>query len=171
MLNASQTCCFSGYRPEKVKGWELPNGIPPKEIESSIEEAIIRAYKSGYLFFISGMSRGFDLWAADKVIKLKELYPIKLFCAIPFDEQNLYWSDVVKKQYNDIILKSDYVYSMSRKYTPDCFYVRNKFMVDGSSRLICWFNGTQGGTSFTLRCAKRKGLEIDNLYEQQMRIY
>ena len=44
-------------------------------------------------------------------------------------------------------------------------------MVDGSSRLICWFDGTEGGTSFTLRCAKRKGLEIDNLYEQQMRIY
>ena len=171
MLNPLQTCCFAGYRPEKVKGWDLPNGFPPDELANSIEEAIIRAYNSGYLFFISGMSRGFDLWAAQKVIELKENYPIKLFCALPFDGQTTYWPDDLKKQYQNIILNADFVYSISRQYKPDCFYIRNRFMVDGSSRLICFFDGTEGGTSFTLKCAKRKGLEIDNLYEQQMRIY
>lgn len=171
MLNHLQTCCFAGYRPEKVEGWELSDGSAPDNIKDSLNEAILRAYNSGYLVFVSGMSRGFDMWAAQEVIKLKNKYPLKLFCAIPFDNQCDYWNDMDKKQYKDILLNADIVYSLSDKYTPDCFHVRNRFMVNSSSRLICWFNGTAGGTEFTIKCAKRKGLEIDNIFENQLRIY
>ena len=50
-------CCFTGHRPEKLK---TPVFIVKLKLANEIKQAI----KDGYVTFISGMSRGVDLWAA-----------------------------------------------------------------------------------------------------------
>lgn len=165
MLYPSRTCCFAGYRPEKIKGWNLPDGSPPQHILSLLDKAILNAYENGYTTFMSGMSKGFDMWAAQKIIELKKEYPINLYCAIPFKAQSRGWESHFKNQYDKILSLADFTYCLSNEYSKGCYHVRNRFMIDSSSRLICWFNGTSGGTQFTYNYAIRQGIYIDNIFE------
>lgn len=143
----------------------------PQMLKNPLQEAIIRAYEDGYRLFITGMSRGFDLWAAQTVLELRQSLPIRLLCAVPFDGQASHWESGWQKCHQYVLLAADFVHSLSDSYTPDCFYVRNRRMVESSSRVICWFDGVPGGTAFTLRCAKRSGLDIDNLADGQQNIF
>lgn len=163
-MDRIQACCFSGHRPEKFHlsgaGWDV--------FAHSLETAVRGAVKDGYRLFVSGMSRGFDLWAAETVLRLREELPIQLLCAVPFDGQADGWEDDWKALYTKVLLQADLVQSLSHEYTPDCFFVRNRFMVEGCGRLICWYDGRPGGTKFTVHCAKRRGLELVNLADRQL---
>lgn len=61
------TCCFSGYRIEKMpfRNEDCPAA---RELFAALDAAVAEAAADGYTRFLSGMSTGFDLWAA------------KLFC-------------------------------------------------------------------------------------------
>ena len=166
-MERSQVCCFSGYRPEKFN-------LSPDEFGSIMQEleiAVRNAAADGYRLFVSGMSRGFDLWAAETVLKLRKELPIQLLCAVPFDGQSAGWEPAWQALHRRVLLEADLVQSLSREYTPDCYFVRNRFMVQGCSRLICWYDGRSGGTEFTVRCAKRNGLELVNLADRQLSLY
>jgi hypothetical protein len=45
--------------------------------------------------------------------------------------------------------------------------MRNDYLVENSSVLVAWFDGQpRGGTAYTVRRARRKGVRIENLYPQ-----
>lgn len=160
-------CCFSGYRPEKFH-------LSPAEWDTfayELESAVRDAAKDGYRLFVTGMSRGFDLWAAETVLRLRKELPVQLLCAVPFDGQAAGWTEDWKALHTKVLLQADLVQSLSHKYTPDCYFVRNRFMVEGCSRLICWYDGRPGGTKFTVHCAKRRGLELVNLADRQLSFF
>ena len=71
-------CAFTGHRPEKVVGSE-------GKIIVELRKEILKAIDDGYRVFLTGMSRGVDLWAADIVIELRRYNKdLKLMCVIPF---------------------------------------------------------------------------------------
>lgn len=170
-MDLRTTCCFSGHRPEKLPGSLRGGAAVPRQLGEELEHAVRRAFCDGYRLFVTGMSRGFDLWAAQTVLRLRGQLPLRLLCAVPFDGQAAGWDSAWQQCYRDVLKDADFVYSLARHYTPDCFYVRNRFMVDGSSRLIGWYGGEPGGTAFTFRCAKKRGLEIVNLADPQLSLY
>ena len=171
MYERSMTCCFSGHRPEKFPFAVDDTSEALHALQTALEQAVRAAAHDGYRLFVTGMSRGFDLWAAQTVLRLREELSIKLLCAVPFDGQPNQWMPAWKALHTEILLRADLVHSLARDYTPDCFYVRNRFMVEGSSRLICWHSGASGGTQFTLQCAKRRGMEIVNLADRQLCLF
>ena len=61
-------CCFTGHRPEKL-------GVPSQVVKAGLERAIDEAIRDGYRTFISGMSRGTDIWAAQIVLDRKRTLP------------------------------------------------------------------------------------------------
>ena len=126
------TCCFSGYRPEKIPAWTAAGPNVPSMLQTKLEKAIVRAFQDGYRLFVTGMSRGFDLWAAQAVLQQREHLPIRLLCAIPFDGQANSWESSWKTCYQKVLLQADFVHSLAQFYTPDCFYARDHFMVNGS---------------------------------------
>ena len=168
MYDRMEACCFSGYRPEKFSG--DPDAVRTA-LAGELEQAVRQAAADGYRMFVTGMSRGFDLWAAETVLRLREELPVQLLCAVPFDGQPAGWESAWRERYMEILLKADLVHSLSHCYTPDCFFVRNRFMVDGCSRLICWYDGHAGGTQFTVNYARRHGLEVVNLADRQLRLF
>ncbi len=95
----SQTCCFTGYRPQKVN-WEFNSSSKEYlRVAESIENLINQAIKNGYKYFISGMALGFDTLCAETVLKLKTINPeIKLICDLPCKEQDKYWSHRQKRR-------------------------------------------------------------------------
>lgn len=171
MYERAETCCFSGHRPEKFSFPTDASSPSLHALQTALELAVRAAVHDGYRLFVTGMSRGFDLWAAQTVLRLRGELSIKLLCAVPFDGQPNRWPPACKSLYTDILLRADLVHSLAQHYTPDCFYVRNRFMVEGSSRLICWHEGAAGGTQFTLQCAKRCGMEIVNLAHQSLCLF
>ena len=64
-------CCFTGHRPEKL-------GMPETEVVESLKKEIRTAIADGFQTFISGMARGVDLWAAEIVLALREIWQKKL---------------------------------------------------------------------------------------------
>lgn len=159
----NQVCCFSGYRPEKL-------GIGDAEIflRGEIERSIRHAMQAGCRAFITGMSRGFDLWAARTVLRVREKLQIELWSAVPYDGMELRWNEKWRGIYKEVLFAADRVYCLQTQYTSDCFHKRNRFMVDNASRLICYYDGIPGGTEYTVRLAQRSGLEIDNLADRKL---
>ena len=95
--------CFTGHRPEKLT---VPECIVKRELEKEIRLAIA----DDMTVFISGMSRGVDLWAAEIVLKIRaEGQGIKLICACPFNGFENSWGAAVKEQYRSILEKADLV--------------------------------------------------------------
>lgn len=58
-------CCFTGHRPEKL-------GVTEEKIKMLLSSAVDDAIERGISTFITGMARGFDLWAAEVVLQKKE---------------------------------------------------------------------------------------------------
>lgn len=163
------TCCFSGYRVEKMPF--AANDPRVDALTAALDRAIADAAAQGYTGFFSGMSTGFDLWAAEAVLRARETLPIQLFCAIPFDRQADRYSPEWKRRFNHCLLAADRVFVLSRDYYAGCYAARNRFMVDASSLLICYFDGKPGGTAQTVRMAKQNNLRIVNLADAQLQLF
>ena len=78
------TCCFSGYRIEKMpfRNEDCPAA---RELFAALDAAVAEAAADGCTRFLSGMSTGFDLWAAEAVLRARAALPVQLLCAVPFD--------------------------------------------------------------------------------------
>ncbi|MFR5640330.1 MAG: SLOG family protein [Butyricicoccus sp.] len=142
------TCCFSGYRIEKMpfRNEDCPAA---RELFAALDAAVAEAAADGCTRFLSGMSTGFDLWAAEAVLRARAALPVQLLCAVPFDGQADRFPLEWKRRFNRCLLAADKVYALSRSYHAGCFAARNRFMVDASSRLICYYDGRSGGTAQT----------------------
>lgn len=72
-------CAFTGHRPEKLIGKE-------SYVIVELRKSIVKAIDEGYTTFITGCSRGTDLWAADIVIEMRRYdNRLRLICAVPFE--------------------------------------------------------------------------------------
>ncbi len=59
--------------------------------------------------------------------------------------------------------KCDDVIVLNKHYKSGCYHERNRYMVDNSSKLICYYDGSSGGTRYTVGYAKKQSIEIINL--------
>lgn len=155
-----KTCCFSGHRPERLDEKQI------EHIKKALSIEIESAIRSGYEVFISGMARGFDMWAAQAVLAFKCIHPhIKLKCIIPCEEQADFWNTEDVRKYFFILGKCDEIITVAKHYTSDCMFKRNRYMADNSSFLICAYDGTnKGGTAYTVKYANRMGVKIINIF-------
>ena len=90
---------------------------------------------------------------------------IKLICASPFEGFEKSWGFGEKQRYKDILKNADYIKYVCSHYSPQCFQIRNVWMVDHSARVIAAYNGESGGTINTVRYATSKNIEIYNILE------
>ena len=147
-------CCFTGHRPEKLNTSE-------KEVKAALHEQINQAIRDGLTVFITGMARGIDLWAAEIVLDLrKNNKEIKLICAIPYDGFETRRSPSWQQLYRYVLAEADLKQVISKGYHAGVYQVRNKWMINHSSRVIAVFNGQSGGTKNTIDYANRQGVPV-----------
>ena len=102
-----------------------------------------------------------DIWAAETVLRLRdEGCPVRLICACPFDGSERYWSAAWQERYRKILAAADHVRVICAAYTPACFHLRNRWMVDHSARVIAVFDGGSGGTKNTIDYARRTDVPV-----------
>lgn len=151
-------CCFTGHRPEKLDMEET-------EAKALMRENIEKAITHGYRTFISGMARGFDMWAAEVVIEMKKKHPqLRLIAAVPFKDFHLRWENDGRQRFSEILNNSDLVQYVSEHYSFDCYQKRNEWMVNHSSLVIALCNGQKSGTLNTIKYAEKANIPVINIY-------
>lgn len=154
------SCCFTGHRL-------LPKDALPQlrrnlllRMTALIEEREVR-------FFYSGAAVGFDTLAAECVLSLKERYPsIQLLLALPCRDQDARWPQEARERYRRLCQAAQGTVLLAEQYFDGCMQQRNRFLVDQSAYCVYYQNHPGGGTGYTLRYARQKGLALFRVTER-----
>lgn len=160
-MEESYAVCFSGHRPEKLPDGGDMSSPAVRAVISIIYSEIEKRIADGANIFITGMSRGVDLWAGEIAAEMKcSGRPIKLVAAMPYRGFTDSFTGREKWAAGFIMSNADTVYHISEEYEKDCMKKRNQFMVDHSSALIAVCKDSRSGTGQTIRMAQKKGIDV-----------
>ena len=122
------------------------------------------AYEEGHRHFLCGMALGCDLYFCEAVLALREGRPdVTVEAAVPCPTQADAWAPAQRERYKRLVEACDFETLVSAKYTPYCMQRRDRYMVDHSSLLIAAFDGTPGGTRYTMQYAMSRRVSIVDL--------
>ena len=157
---------FTGYRTSKIlKTSPISNLL--EHIKGDLYLTIAQLNKEGYNTFLTGMSEGFDLLAAKAVLEFKQNRPdIHLIAVVPFEGQELGYSDEDKATYKLIYDSADSVVYTSQHYFKGAFFKRNDYLLDNCATVVCYYNGQRGGTMYTHNRALKRALPIINIFDK-----
>ena len=160
-MDASQTCCFTGHRPDKLP-WGTDEGDPRcAAVKGSLARELESLYRRGFRHFISGMAQGSDLYFAEAALALREQHPdVTVEGAVPYPAQADRWQPDQRRRWRGILARCDLETVVQQNYDRFCMFRRDRYMVDRSAAVLAVFDGTPGGTQYTLNYAMGKKLEI-----------
>ncbi len=156
-----QTCCFTGHRPDK-----LPWGLNEQDrrcaaLKASLNRELEELYRRGFRHFISGMAMGCDLYFAEAALALRERRPdVSVEGAVPCPGQAGKWPQPLRSRWRAILDACDLETVVQQHYDRFCMHRRDRYMVDRSATVLAVFDGTPGGTQYTLNYAMDRGREI-----------
>lgn len=161
MIDKSKTVAFKGHRDNRSL-------LNDREVLSNeIEKIILAYYSQGFRYFMTGMAIGFDLLAAEAVLRLKPLYSgLKLIAAIPFPEHSKHYNDEDKRRYENILPQCEETILVSLENHWGSYHRSVDFLIDNSSCIIAYFDGIKrGGTQYTVEHAKLRRMPLSNVFE------
>lgn len=158
------SCCFTGHRPEKLP-WRYDEADPRcLALKRRITGAVNAAYQEGYRHFLCGMALGCDLYFCEAVLALRREHPeVTVEAAVPCPTQADAWPPDQRERYRRLLGACDFETLVSSKYTSYCMQRRDRYMVDHASLLIAAFDGTPGGTQYTIQYALSRQVSIIDL--------
>lgn len=164
MRARQESCCFTGHRPAKLP-WRYDESDPRcLRLKSRLRDAVEAAYEQGYRHFLCGMAQGCDLYFCEAVLALRARHPdVTLEAAIPCPTQADSWPESQRERYRRLVEACDYETMVSARYSSSCMLRRDRYMVDHASLLIAAFDGSAGGTRYTVEYALNRGLAIVDL--------
>ena len=83
--------------------------------------------------------------------------------AAPHDGHTARWSAEEQVRYAHITEQADEVICLAPHYFNGCMQIRNRYMVDRATVCVCYKTVGTGGTAYTVKEAKKRGLRIINL--------
>ncbi len=152
IFNKAKSCAFTGHRT-------IYNDLTRQRLKNIILELI----ETGYDTFLIGMAIGFDTLAFNILEEIRQEKYIKIIACVPCYNQSLKFSVAQKIEYDRMIDSADYVIYTGKEYTTKCMKIRNEFMVNNSSALVCYLRRQYGGTYSTVKYAVNKNINIIKL--------
>ncbi len=154
-MTDEKICCFTGHRTLSDD---------PRGLASILNILLDNMITQGYTVFRAGGALGFDMLASEIVLQKKENgRNIRLELLLPCPEQAERWSAANKARYARILRLADRIEYIADSYSPSCMHARNRRLVEGSTLCIAYCKRESGGTAYTCRYAKDKGLQVINL--------
>ena len=153
----SRACCFTGHR-----------ALPPQtddayfSLQDALEGAIVKALMEyGCTTFYAGGAVGFDLLASELVLTRKARHPsIELILCCPYAGHDAGFSPRDRARWESVKTRADRTLYLTDRYTPSCYYHRNRYMVEHSDLLIGYIRDPNSGSRQTWSLAKERGLDI-----------
>ena len=153
MNNSTHIVAFTGHRTYDGSANEL--------LWATIREL----YTEGARHFRVGMAEGFDLAAGEMVVELiSSDSSVMLEACIPWPSFDAHLNAEERARYNHILNHATVVRYSDNAYHPAIFRHRNDMLVEGADTLVAWWNGAQSGTAYTVKRAKKLGVNIKNIY-------
>ena len=164
MRGRQSTCSFTGHRPGKLP-WGYAEEDPRcRLLKGRIADAVEGAYQEGFQHFLCGMAMGCDLYFCEAVLELRSRHPdVTVEAAIPCPTQADAWPAAQRERYRRLVKACNFETVVSQQYSASCMQRRDRYMVDHAALLIAAFDGSPGGTRYTVEYAMRRGLEIVDL--------
>lgn len=154
-IDPHATVAFTGHR--SYRG----------EADNALSHALESLYARGFRTFLSGMAVGFDLAAADAVLALRRRCPdVRLVAVIPFRGQEHTFSPAERQHYREVLEAADASVVLAEAYHPGCFRARNDWLVAHAAWLVTWYDGSAGGTHYTVGRAVRAGRMLLHLHPE-----
>lgn len=155
--DVAHSVSFTGHR--------FYNGESREELMAKIRELHAR----GFRVFLSGMAVGFDMAAAEAVLACREsCRDIRLVAVVPFLGQEQRFTQRDKARFASILKRADEVKTLSMGYHSGVYTIRNNYLVDNCRVLVAWYDGSAGGTRYTLHRAIDRGREVMNIHPQAL---
>ncbi len=167
-IDKRHTVSFTGHRSFKMTSNERTlfstSDSVSDNLRNKLTHTLTELYREGFTTFLCGMAEGFDLLAAEAVLSLRATYPeIRLIAIIPHPGQARRFAPATRLRYEQALAQATETLLLFEHYCPECFHRRNDYLVDHSSVLVAFYNGTPGGTAYTVRRARQQGLRLINL--------
>ena len=150
-----RSCCFTGHRALSAADAEVLAPALRAEIQYLAQRGVTRFYAGG--------ARGFDMLAAETVLELRQTLPVELHLILPCRDQAAKWPKSLRIRYDRILQAADSVTYIAEEYDERCMRRRNDALVDAAAYCICYLQRETGGTAYTVKRARRTGLEIIHL--------
>ncbi len=148
-FDVNSTCCFTGHRVLR-KDFDI----------TALEEAVNEAINGGYKTFLTGMANGFDRVCASVLTNLKSEKNIEIIACVPCRDQDKFFTQKQKEEYDYFLKNADEVIYLSDEYYNGCMQVRNRYMVDNSSLVIAYSKTNFGGTFYTVSYAIKNNKKL-----------
>lgn len=149
------TAAFTGHRTYR--------GEALRELDLTVGQLV----GEGFTDFLCGMAMGFDMAAAESVLRMRSLTGgerVRLTAVVPFEGQARRFPATERERYERILAAADNVVRLSERYSPECYRRRNDFLVGNSSVVVAWYDGShEGGTHYTVARARTLARRIINL--------
>lgn len=157
MDKRAQTCCFTGHRV--FRAGEQP------AVQDALEACVCRLYREhGVRYFGAGGALGFDMLAAETVLRLRDgpLSALRLILVLPCADQADRWRTADRAKYELLKERADKTVVLAGGYAPGVMQARNRYLVEHSGWCVCYQYKAKGGTAYTVDYARRLGLPVFN---------
>ena len=136
IIKIPQTCCIINpsvnwihFKNEKDPAFQCLKSNIRKNIITLIEEYSVK-------HFMSGMSRGLELVAAEIIISLKKKYSLTFEGVFPYEDQAAHWPAKYHEKYYNIMAKNDKETMTRIHYEQGCYRVRNDYMMNNANYML-----------------------------------
>ena len=155
------TCAFTGHRPDKLPYLRQAAHAEYRRLSAVLFAICMELYGEGYTHFLSGMALGVDMLAAEVVLKMRRAYPeLSLTCVLPCRDQASRWNEADRLRHQAILLQADGIVCLQENYSRAAMLARDRYLVQHSDFVLAVFNGSPGGTKYTVDCALQAGRRV-----------
>lgn len=164
--NKEKTVSFTGYRLSQLyKTKDDPELL--QSISYKLDEIIEELFSNGYTLFLSGMTEGFGLMAAEAVLKFRDSdHDVELWCVTPYIGQEAGYSATDKKRYTEIYKRADVRVATSYEYHRHAYNDHTDYLVENASQIVCYFDGQSGTVKHTVTQAIKAERPIINIFKR-----
>ena len=149
-----KNCAFTGHR-ELDKSFSI----------EKLQKIVFDLAQKGVDHFFCGMAKGFDLYAGEAVLKMKETFPtVKLIACVPYFGQEKGYLQEDKQRYVKILKNSDLKITLSEEYYKGCTLARDRYMADQADVLVAYLKKEKGGTAYTVGYFEKKYPEKEIIF-------
>lgn len=152
-LSSAACAAFTGHRTYRHEADEL------------LRRTVAMLHAAGIRTFLSGMAVGFDLAAAEAVLNCKAVHAdIRLVAAVPFRGQQFRFSAYDRARFERILTEADETVFLSESYHRGSYAIRNNYLIAHAATLVTWYDGTAGGTRYTVERALAQNRKLIHLH-------